>query len=616
MQRPLSQRRRALVAFTLVALVPTVLLGAFGAIAIRGLSALARQASRTTLEQEFTQGMVIRAAQQAGTGDALFRGALSQAITLSQFASGRVHRSGAGDQLAFAAPLLTSIQQSTPGAFRAWLTTVDGARRGFPSSGAGWQGSPPTFPGWSQIYNDPASDRFIISALAPVYGPDRKVEAVAGVDLLLSSVMAAVLPTTPDTGQYDLLLDQDGRVVNLSEPVRLDLGLPGQGDVPAGQQPSTALLDSSDPNVRSMEVTLGSAAQPGLTKLNGPTSTRYVAFAPMPVARWVLARVATETAVAGQISGVETAVRHREAVFLFGGATVLAILAPLMLFLATLASRSLAQPAAQLAEASRRLARDLSYRVTDPFPEELAALAHALNSMAASLQRSRDEAVRSARLVAEERNRLAREIHDTLAQGLTAIVVQLQTAEDILGDEAPPEALDRLARARQVARESLAEARRSVWNLRPFALSDGGLAHALSSLKPGMEGEGITCRMDLQKGLELSEAVEDALFRICQEALTNVRKHSGATEVTVTLRQAGNQALLRIQDNGRGFDPGALAGPQPAGGFGLWAIRSRLAGVGGALTVESRQGEGTIVTATVPMGGQEDATGNQGAGGR
>jgi signal transduction histidine kinase len=615
MQRPLSQRRRALVAFTLVALVPTVVLGTFGAVAIRGLSALARSSARATLEKEFTQGLVIRVAEKAGTGDALFRGALSQAITLSQFASAHLPDSGAGSEMAFADPLLSSIQQSTPGAFRAWLTTVSGGRRGFPSSGAGWEGSPPTFPTWSRIYNDPSSDRPLISALAPVYGADRKIQAVAGVDLLLSSVLAAVLFPGGEPGQYDLLLDQGGWIVNLNDTVRTDLGLPGAAQAPDGRSQGVSLSDSGDANVRSLDMTLRPAVRPGLTKLNGPKGTRYIAYASMPVTGWVLARVVSETAIAGETGGVETAVRRREALFLVGGAAGLALLIPLMLFLASRASRNLADPAARLAEASRRLARDLSYRVTDPFPEELAALAHALNSMAASLEHSRDEAVRSARMVAEERNRLAREIHDTLAQGLTAIVVQLQTAEDILGEAAPPDALQRLARARQVARESLAEARRSVWNLRPFALSDGGLPHALSSLRPGMEAEGIACTMDLQTGLQLSEAVEDALFRICQEALANVRKHSGATQVSVTLRRVDRMAELQIRDNGRGFDPEALAGPQPAGGFGLWAIRSRLAGVGGTVTVDSRIGAGTTVRATVPIGGNSDGSGDQGAGG-
>jgi signal transduction histidine kinase len=622
-----SLRQQALIGFAVAALLPAFLLAAVGTVAVRGLSALARTSARTALEQQVTQGLVIRVSEKAREGDSLFRGVLSQAITLSQYASwqaaGMAIPNPSAADLAFADPLLASIQQSTPGAYRAWLRTPALSYRAFPDQAAGRSavvagkrsGLPPaltvtqTFPTWTQPYPDPDSGRLIMTATATAPGPDRQPWAVAGVDMLLSNLFAAVMRPAADGTQYDFLLDQEGLIVNLSEAGRIDL------DLPAATAPGLALKDSARASVHQLEQTLRRAGGPGLTTVQTAGGLRYVAYAPMPVSGWVLGEVVSEAALTGQATGVEQAIQRREALFLGGGAIGGCVLIPLLILLAVRRSKNLSRPVSQLVEGSRRLAQDLSYRVSTDLPTELAVLAHALNNMAASLERSRDEAVRGARLVAEERNRLAREIHDTIAQGLTAVVVQLQTAEDILGDGAPPDAMARLARARQVARESLAEARRSVWNLRPGATAGGGLVHALTALKPGMEADGIDCVLELHP-VHLDEAAEDALFRVAQEALANVRKHSGAKQVTLSLDQAAGWVRLRIVDDGVGFDPAALTGPQPAAGFGLWAIRTRLAQVGGTVSIESRPGAGTAVTAEIPAGGEDHDAGDQGAGGR
>lgn len=204
-------------------------------------------------------------------------------------------------------------------------------------------------------------------------------------------------------------------------------------------------------------------------------------------------------------------------------------------------------------------------------------------------------------MVVEERNRLAREIHDTLAQGLTGIVVHLETTEEYLGETAKPEALRHVNRARELARDSLKEARRSVWNLRPSAVADAGLPQALRALGTSLQEDGIACTVELDGNLGLLEAAEDALFRVCQEALANVRQHSGARRVLVTLTVGSSQAVLRIVDDGTGFDPAQVANPRPGRGFGLWVMRGRLESVGGTLTVESKPGAGTTVTARVPL---------------
>jgi PAS domain S-box-containing protein len=199
----------------------------------------------------------------------------------------------------------------------------------------------------------------------------------------------------------------------------------------------------------------------------------------------------------------------------------------------------------------------------------------------------------------EERNRVAREIHDTLAQGFTGVVLQLEAAEQALGELS--EAVSaHLASAKSLARESLQEARRSVWDLRPQALAAGSLEKAL-----GVEVERF-CSNGRHGSLRVRGAsrpvppsVEDGMLRICQESLTNVNRHAAATNVWVELRYEREDLLLSIRDDGVGFDPEAAA---QNGGFGLRGMQERLALMGGQLSISSRPGEGTTIEAHVPSG--------------
>jgi signal transduction histidine kinase len=210
----------------------------------------------------------------------------------------------------------------------------------------------------------------------------------------------------------------------------------------------------------------------------------------------------------------------------------------------------------------------------------------------------------------EERTRLARDIHDTLAQGLTGIVVQLGAAQRALA-VAPEEAREHLSLAQHMARESLAEARRSVWNLRSPALDRGDLAGALQALTLRPLGADVSVTFE-QRGEPwlLSSAVESTLLRVCQEALVNVAKHAEATEAAVLLEYTPDDLRLSIDDDGVGFDTQALeqaASPLgPWSGFGLVGMRERMNALGGTLeiTAESRLprgGEGgTHILAVVP----------------
>jgi signal transduction histidine kinase len=206
--------------------------------------------------------------------------------------------------------------------------------------------------------------------------------------------------------------------------------------------------------------------------------------------------------------------------------------------------------------------------------------------------------------VLEERQRLAREIHDTLAQGFTSIVMLLEAADAQLGanDGAARAHLDQ---ARRTARESLAEARGVVWALQPPALEQATLAEALGCLAEHLRDETGVMARSVVTGTPraLAPQADAALLRAAQEGLANIRRHAGATEVVLTLSYVGDRVILDIRDDGRGFDPAMTVTAQDGTGLGLGGMRARMADLGGTLTVESTPGEGTTLVAEVPASG-------------
>lgn len=199
-----------------------------------------------------------------------------------------------------------------------------------------------------------------------------------------------------------------------------------------------------------------------------------------------------------------------------------------------------------------------------------------------------------------ERQRLSMEIHDTLAQGLSSQQMLLQAA-DRVWDSDPGAARRHVRTAESVAEHNLAEARRFVHDLAPAELAGGsGLEEALRRLA-AREGAGF--RVD-GVPVPLPERVESALLRIAQGALANVREHAAAASAALTLTYLGDQVALDIADDGRGFEPGRV---RSAGvrGHGLPAMRARVRRLGGTLTVESAPGEGTVLSAAVPLHHEE-----------
>jgi len=202
--------------------------------------------------------------------------------------------------------------------------------------------------------------------------------------------------------------------------------------------------------------------------------------------------------------------------------------------------------------------------------------------------------------IADERRRLAAESHDTIAQGLTGIIAQLQ----VVGNASDPKVIkEHVARASDLARHSLGEARRSVHNLAPAGLSQDGLPEAIrKAVDQWAERTGVRAEFTVTGTPQhLHGEVSATILRITQEALANVSKHASAGRVGVTLSFMDSEVTLDIRDDGKGFDPLSLPARTSTGGFGLEGMRARAERIAGSLTVESEPGAGTAVSARVPL---------------
>jgi len=222
-------------------------------------------------------------------------------------------------------------------------------------------------------------------------------------------------------------------------------------------------------------------------------------------------------------------------------------------------------------------------------------------SLISELSQTRAELAQANRRagVLAERQRLSGEIHDTVAQGFTSIIMLLQAADADV-ERQPAAARGHLALALETARDNLAEARALVAALAPAGLEPGALDAALRRLAATADGHpGTAARFEVSGAVvPLPRPAEVMLLRVAQEALANVRKHARAAQVTVGLRYGEGQVGLDVTDDGSGFDPG-----QAAGGYGLPGMRARAEEAGGRFQVRSSPGCGTTVSVVVPVPG-------------
>jgi NarL family two-component system sensor histidine kinase LiaS len=285
---------------------------------------------------------------------------------------------------------------------------------------------------------------------------------------------------------------------------------------------------------------------------------------------------------------------------------------PIALVLAWLFTRRLTRRLKALSEASRRFARgELTARIADPRTDDLGLLAQQFDDMASALTQNisalHELAQRNAELAAQaeqsaitaERARISRELHDAVAQRLFSLSVSTTALPELITQDAARGAQHARTIA-EMAEQTLLDLRAVLVQMRPNPLQRQGLAESLRELFRQwqvLNGPHITADLMLT-GRHLPAVIEDAVYQITQEALSNVARHAGAHAVAVSLVEGQHQLVLSISDDGRGFEAEHLP---VSGKYGLMSMRERASVFGGTLILDSQMGKGTTVQVCLPV---------------
>lgn len=271
------------------------------------------------------------------------------------------------------------------------------------------------------------------------------------------------------------------------------------------------------------------------------------------------------------------------------------------------AAQSVRRPIQRLTMDAQRIARgDLREPIAPAGVDEIGQLAQSLERMRRSLAQDELLGRLLKKVIAaqeEERKRLARELHDETSQQLTALGIQI----DMIGRAVPTAsaaATARLDEAKSLVGRMIDDLHRVIYDLRPSMLDDLGLLPAIHwYAERRLMSRGITVQFEFPDGpIDLSPEARIAVFRVVQEALSNVERHAKAETVLVACDIKGDQLTIEVEDDGVGFDPEEMKQPRESGqGLGLLGMRERLSLVGGSCTIESQAGQGTRIVVQVPL---------------
>ena len=348
------------------------------------------------------------------------------------------------------------------------------------------------------------------------------------------------------------------------------------------------------------------------------SSRDIIAFAPLKVAPWGVAIRQSENEAFALVHDLE------QKVVLIGLISLL-----VLAYLAFTITRGIVAPIRTLTRAAERIASG-DFRVVIPAvgTDEIRVLAHSLEAMRHGLNASREEMeIRNVELQArteevqrkeeqrrqlldkviqaqeDERKRIARELHDEIGQALTALIIAVGTAEEEVPDELR-ELKQRLGGVRDLTSTTLEDIRRLMLDLRPTLLDDLGLVSAIGwYAEQTLSRKGVELKLETE-GIKhrLPSSVETALFRVTQEAITNVVKYAAASHVTIRLELDDSIVTAIVEDNGRGFDPSK---PHSNGsrlsGLGLLGMEERISLLGGTFHIESSPGRGTRLRFEIPL---------------
>jgi len=432
----------------------------------------------------------------------------------------------------------------------------------------------------SSVLKDPNTGKDLIVIGVPMLDDNHKFVGVllGGVYLRDATIGNSIKKLTIGDQGYAYLVDRRGRII--FHPDAKKIG------VDYSDRPFVAQVISGDS---------------GGALWTGRAGERMVeGYAPVPFAGWGMIVVEPWDAVVAPVQTYSVGL-------IIAGLCAIAVIG----FLLWYGVRRITSPVQRLAEQTTRLAAG---EAIEPIMQggilEIDLLGSAFTRMAAQIASYRAGLQRYLGAITksqeDERRHLARELHDETTQSLLAIARQVELYQASEGDSVR---LGQLTELRTMLSETLRGLREISRDLRPLILEDLGLVPALEMLTRSVPKDDGVCRVNLAvKGtaIRLSAEQELALYRITQEALTNVRKHARATEAHVNLAFERTVARLVVSDNGQGFQaPGSLGELAQRGSFGLMGIQERVWAVGGSLSIQSAPGRGTQVTVTMPV---ENAT--------
>jgi signal transduction histidine kinase len=511
-----------------------------------------------------------------------------------------------------------------------FLTDAEGHERaGFPYAAHPDRGVPPPVaealrrgvPVISGVVASYPARRRVVYVVMPLRDGDGKLAATVGgeIDPTAQGLRSALATINVGSSAYMDLVDPSGVVIASTRPAHVA--------EPSDHGHVLANL------IRERRTSVGACHRCHVDKETGAREDEIMAFAPMDAAPWgVTLRQAAAEALAPARN-----VRGRFVTF---GTLLLG----LSFLLAWGMARSVVRPIKALTDNAHRIAAgDLSKRVPNLGEDEIGRLGRAFDLMREHLKESletlnevnrtlevrvsertaeleklylelrRKEAIKGELLrkvitaQEEERKRLARELHDETAQLLTALGILVGSAA--AGGEAGRQSLEK---ARVLATKALEGVHALMHALRPSLLDDLGLRSAIREYAERLEERGLSVRVHLVgEERRLPGALETALYRVAQEALTNIARHADASDVEVTVAYQPDRVTIEVADDGKGFDPAVMtAGDDLSGrGLGLLGMRERVELAEGQITIESAPGQGTRVKVTVPIPGTTQADG-------
>ena len=460
---------------------------------------------------------------------------------------------------------------------------------------------------WMPPYIDDAGQGLLVSADTPIYYGD-EFQGFIGIDVSLSRLVKRLNTVKPTDGSFAFLLDTDGKLIAISPEDARQLAnreLTTEETSPSGLLALTLkdinpdLAKAMTPNILSQSGTLD-------IDLNGQPA--FIAYAPLPDLNWSLSIVVPLNEVTAKSQQVSSAIQQNGSATVRNTLLVMGVFFLIAGFFSILLSlRFITGPILQMLSGVRSItAGDLDVSVPVIANDELGELATSFNQMTSELKhRTRELSQTSAELqvkeaqlkvaTLEERQRLARELHDSVSQALYGIALGARTAQTQL-ERDPAKLAEPLDYILSLAEAGLSEMRALIFELRPESLQNEGLVAALTKQADAIHARHkINVVTDFGEEPNISLDAKEALYRIAQEALQNIAKHAHATTVDLSLKEQDGRLVLVIRDNGKGFDTNR----EFPGHLGMKSMPERAAQIGGEFHIQSQPGVGTVVTVTI-----------------